>query len=220
MKLKNILLFVNDLSVSKSFYSDVLELPLVSEIENTLIYQVGETKLTLEEKKSESPFIYHFAINIPSNKLAEAIVWGKDRLTFVPNYNQEMITNLPTWKSESVYFFDTNGNLLEFIAREEIAMSETSGFTPSDFLNISEMAFVVDEPLKTAEEWMQEFPIGFFDKAVPTKEFLALGDDEGLIILVAKGRNWFPTHISAQVFPASMTFELAGKIYNKDFSVE
>lgn len=213
MILTKIKLRVNDLSLTRAFYTEQLNVELIHESSNELTFRVGQTELIFSEAKSDDEFVYHLAFNIPSNKLAEAIQWAKGRLEIIRNFNNELVTALDAWKSESVYFYDTNGNLLEFIAREAIDESNEEGFDSSQIVNVSEIGFVVDQPLKVAAEWMQKLPITFFDKAKPTNDFLALGDDEGLLIFVSKQRNWFPTTIPAKSFPITFSLDIQGELF-------
>ncbi len=213
MIIKELTLLVNDISLTKAFYTDKLAAELITESATELVYQFGQTKTTFKVTEEADPIVYHFAFNIAANKLEAAKQWASDRFSLIPNYAGELVTVLDTWKSESVYFFDDNGNLVEFIAREEIGITEEKGFDASHILNVSEIGLVVDEPLKTAAEWIAKYGINFFDKAEPTKDFLALGDDKGLIIFVSKSRHWFPTQIVAKSYPLDFSIAVGDEIH-------
>lgn len=213
MIIKELTLFVNDIALTKAFYTDKLGAELIIESATELVYQFGQTKTTFKATEEAEAMVYHFAFNIAANKLEEAKQWASERFTLMPNYAGELVTVLTTWKSESLYFFDDNGNLVEFIAREDVGESERLGFDASHIVSISEIGLVVDEPLKTAAEWIAKYGIHFFDKAEPTKDFLALGDDEGLIIFVSKSRHWFPTQIVAKSYPLNFSIAVGDEIH-------
>lgn len=197
MKITHITLQTNNLQATLDFYTATLKLPILSQHANSITLQAGDTTLTFiaEEKKVE---VYHFAFNIPSNQLSNALVWAKVHLNLIENYEGNLVTTFENWKSQSVYFTDNNGNLLEFIAREDIQVVVDEAFSPTQILTISEMGIVVEKPMVQAEKLIKKHNLVYFDKAEPTEQFLALGDDQGLLIMVTPNRNWFPTTIEAQ----------------------
>jgi hypothetical protein len=47
-------------------------------------------------------------------------------------------------------------------------------------------------------------------------QFKAIGDDEGLFIVVPENRNWYPTNKPAGIFPMNVEFENKGKKLKKE----
>ncbi|MNL17020.1 hypothetical protein D3C87_1380890 [compost metagenome] len=86
---------------------------------NSLIIQVGSSVLKFIENP-EFDSVYHFAFNIPENKLEEAIKWCADKIDLIMIENKRVIANFETWNANAIYFYDNNGNLLEFIARHDL----------------------------------------------------------------------------------------------------
>ncbi|MGL4582569.1 MAG: VOC family protein, partial [Flavobacterium sp.] len=117
MNILSINIQTNQLEKSKEFYTEVLELPIIELLEESVTVQAGDTILTLEET-ADKVNVYHFAFNIPSNQLQSALAWAKEHLTLIENIEGNLVTTFETWKAQSIYFTDNNGNLLEFIARE------------------------------------------------------------------------------------------------------
>lgn len=206
MNILSINLQTKELNKSKQFYTEVLDLTLIESLEESFTVQAGETILTFEQTENNVE-VYHFAFNIPSNQLENALAWAKTHLNLIENYEGNLVTTFENWKSQSIYFTDNNGNLLEFIAREDIQVNVQGNFSPSQIINISEMGVVTEQPMVQAEKLIADYGLSYFDKAEPTEQFLALGDDNGLLIMVTPNRNWYPTSIAAQFTPAEIMIE-------------
>lgn len=206
MKITNLYLETNNLTHSITFYQNTLGLSIVAQTEKMVRFQAGETLLTFTENKQQTPF-YHFAFNIATNHLEQAITWAQaNQIELLPSPKNEIITHFDSWKAESIYFWDLNGNLLEFIARTDIQTQKEQSFSPKEMLNISEIGIVTTHPMQTAEAIMQQTGLEYFSKSEPLPEFCAIGDDEGLLIFVSPERNWYPTQLKAQ--PSIATIEL------------
>src|SRR5689334_16566582 len=100
-----------------SFYENMLQLP-VDNKPGELTVAIGYSRIIFRPSTSaKSPF-YHFAINIPANKIEEAKEWlsGKVELLWIDDYNSD-IADFRNWNAKSVYFIDPGGNIVELIAR-------------------------------------------------------------------------------------------------------
>ena len=213
MKITALTLETSNLHNIVHFYQHTLGLTLTAQTQNEVHFQAGDTKLIFQEKK-DSPAFYHLAFNIATNHLAQAIAWAEaHNLELLPSPKAEVITYFDAWKAQSIYFWDLNGNLLEFIAREDIQTVLDQPFTPKEMLNISEIGIVTTQPMQTAEGIMQQTGLQYFDKAQPLPEFCAIGDDEGLLIFVTPERNWYPTAIKAQPGNAAIQLEVNANSY-------
>ena len=159
---------------------------------------------------------YHFAINIPANKIEEAKAWLASRveLIWIEPYKSD-IADFVNWHAKSVYFYDPAGNIVELIARFDLDNKTGEPFSSSQFLSISEVGLVVkeDELDKTAENLIQQYGLSYFDKQPPLPQFKAIGDDEGLFIIVPDKRNWFPTSKSSGIFPMKTQFRVGKSQY-------
>ena len=74
MKIKKLSLQTASLKTLQEFYFSILELPVQSAGEPEINIKVGNSDLVFTETTTAEPF-YHFAINIPSNKIEEAKDW-------------------------------------------------------------------------------------------------------------------------------------------------
>ncbi|MBW3520361.1 VOC family protein [Flavobacterium sp. NKUCC04_CG] len=210
MKIKTLTILTSNLRETEQFYSDKLKLTLLSKSETTLHYQVGFSTLVFTYSATK-PAVYHYAFNIPASLLDSALVWASQRFNLITNPSNELITNFENWNAKAIYFYDNQGNLLELIARFDLEdRVQDLVFDQSKIGNISEIGIVTEDPITCAERWIQEHSLTYFKKTVPTKDFLALGDDEGLLILVSPNRTWYPTTIAAEKSLSKIEIKTAG----------
>jgi catechol-2,3-dioxygenase len=152
--------------------------------------------------------------NIPSNKIEEALQWLNDRvqLLWIEDY-ESYIADFTAWHARSVYFKDPAGNILEFIARFDLHDTTSEPFSALQIRNISEIGIVLPTEKfdKEVNDLLQKFQMNYFSRQPPMKHFRAIGDDEGLLIVVPEHRNWYPTNIPGRIFPLAVKFEIAGK---------
>lgn len=197
MKLEHIQIQTQDIQKTATFYTTVLELPIIEKTATSISIQAGDSVLKFVNDP-EFKSIYHFAFNIPKNKLDEAIQWCKNKVDLIFIKDQNVITNFENWNANAVYFYDNNGNLLEFIARHDLNNAQTETFTSKSILNISEIGIVNENPLALGKELIAEHDLEFFSKNDNSELFAAVGDDEGLLIMVKPNRNWYPTQTPSE----------------------
>ncbi|MDQ6901934.1 MAG: VOC family protein, partial [Bacteroidota bacterium] len=164
-----------------------------------------------ETGNSENPF-YHFAFNIPNNKFDEAFAWinNKVDLLWLDDYNGH-IADFVNWKAKSFYFLDPAGNILEMITRLELKDDVDEPFSSRHIRNISEIGLVysADDFDSNAQQLLKTFPINYFNKQSPLPHFRAIGDDEGLFIIVPKDRVWFSTKkTKSKIFKMQIIFDV------------
>lgn len=183
---------------------------------NGITITAGETKLIFEEYSGkENPF-YHFAFNIPSNKFQGAFEWVKPKVDFLwlNDYNGYM-ADFVNWHAKSFYFKDPAGNILEMISRFDLKDKTDETFSAGQIRSVSEIGIVFpadtfDEDVK---EMMKEYSLDYFDKQQPLPEFRAVGNDEGLFIVVPENRVWFATDVEAKIFRTEVTFINKNKLH-------
>ncbi len=216
MLLKEIKLRANDLPGLQHFYKDVLELP-TTHGNGTITIIAGKSLLIFEEAAPETNPFYHFAFNIPSNKFDEALEWMKQKveLLWLEDYNGH-IADFVNWHAKSFYFLDPAGNILELIARCDLRDDIQQSFSSAHIRNISEIGIVfpVDRFQTEVDKLMQQFPVLYFNKQPPLRHFKAIGDDEGLFIVVPENRIWFSTkNKESKIFPVDVQFIHNNKTY-------
>ncbi|WP_413511604.1 VOC family protein [Myroides odoratus] len=213
MKIIDLQLETSDLNRILDFYQHTLGLTTLEQTDTTVRFQAGDTQLSFTANNT-SKARYHFAFNIATNHLEQAIAWAQaNNIDLLPSPKNEIITHFDTWKAQSIYFWDLDSNLLEFIAREDIQIAKGKAFSPKEILNISEIGLVTNNPIETAEAINQQLGTEFFSKSTPLPEFCAIGDDQGLLVLVAPTRTWYPTPLLAEKSPATLQLESQGNIH-------
>ena len=221
MPLKEIKLQTKDISSLYDFYQNILVLPVTKQGSTEILITAGKTNLIFEEVIGDTNPFYHFAFNIPSNKIEEALQWltGRVALLWMEDY-KGYIADFINWHARSVYFKDPAGNILEFIARTDLHDAAGEPFSSLQIRNISEIGIVL--PIEKFDEevkhLLQKFQIDYFSKQPPMKHFRAIGDDEGLLIDVPEHRNWYPTSVPGGIFSLTVKFENAGKDGQLDFN--
>ncbi|MBS7254207.1 VOC family protein [Flavobacterium branchiicola] len=206
MKIDQIQIKTNDIQKTKAFYQHVLGLFILEEDKNSIMIQAGTSILKFVEDPQFNS-IYHFAFNIPENQLEEAIEWCKNKVDLIVIEDQNVITNFENWNAHAVYFYDSNRNLLEFIARHDLNNEQVGEFNAESILNISEIGIVTQNPLELGNQLISEHDLSFFSKNNNSEAFAAIGDDEGLLILVRPNRNWYPTQIPSESNPTQIILE-------------
>lgn len=209
MKLEHIQIQTSDIQKTAAFYTNLLELPIIEKDTESVSIQVGASVLKFVNTP-QFKSIYHFAFNIPENKLEEAIQWCKNKVDLILIKDQSVITNFENWNANAVYFYDNNGNLLEFIARHDLNNAQTATFSSKSILNISEIGIVNENPLTLGKELIAQHGLEFFSKNDNDELFAAVGDNEGLLILVRPNRNWYPTQTPSESNPVDVRIENNG----------
>ena len=200
------------LATMKEFYHDRLGMDVLEERPGELTLRAGETSLTFVQAPADmgEPF-YHFAFNIPHNKLMLARDWQKERCPLIPawanrrdpNYPDDVI-HFPSWNAHSLFFWDPAQNIVEFIARHTLKNDAAGPFTSRDILCASEIAFAV--PSQRAAATRVKSELGLEPYPSGASHWWAMGDEHGLLLCTELGRHW-GTHTSTpktfQVFPTT-----------------
>jgi len=205
MKLLEVELLTDNLVETKEFYASQLEFPIINQTSRKISFLAGSSVLTFTKSNNINPN-YHFAFNIPYNKLSEAINWLSEKVTLIKNSNYEIITKFGNWNAESIYFYDNNNNILELIARFDLKNSSDYAFSIFSIESISEIGIVTESPMSLGEELITNYGLSYFSKGPQRDDFVALGDDNGLILISRTNRNWYPTNDSAKKHSTKIKF--------------
>ncbi len=203
MNIRRLTLETNNLETMKDFYGSMLELSLVQEGQ-ALKIQIGSSELVFLENP-DSNAKYHIAFNIPEQQLEVAKNWLEARVPLVQDEHGITVFASVTWSANQVYFYDSAGNILELIARHDLSHEAVEPFDSSGLLNISEIGLAVPKTTEFAA-WL-ETHFGILAYRDNSSDFMPLGDANGLIIVVADGREWYPnTGIIAKSFYTKIEF--------------
>ncbi len=206
MLIKEVILNTDKPEELKKFYETIIELPVIQKSDNSFSVQTLDSILTFEKNtgsKNENPF-YHFAFNIPNNRFAEAKAWISERADLIKSDGEDEF-DFESWNARALYFYDPAGNILEFIARYDLDNSSAENFTSRSILSVSEIGMPVPDVEIFYNEISKEFKLPLFSG--DSKTFCALGDDNGLMIVVPEKRIWYPNLTEAGIFPVTVIIE-------------
>ncbi len=173
-------------------------------VDTTVRIVVGSTLLVFRELPEMSGAL-HLAITIPTGTFDAAKAWIAGLTTVLGTEDQDEFEGPPNWNSRSVYFEGPDQQLLELIERRDLESGTrrvgagdgtgTGTGTDSDagvpLVSVSEVGVPVPDVLGAASALRRA---GLEPYANPPGEsFAAVGDVDGLVILVSPDRRWFPT---------------------------
>lgn len=190
-----------------AFYTGSLELKLVESGEGSFAVQCGQTVLAFTQVEDTEPRQYHFAIDIPTNKLEEALEWAKARFPIATKPDGTAIYTFDSWNAQAFYFLDADRNILEFITRGNSPSDSPEPFASDQILYISELGVVTENVVATANAFKDNLSLPCFPDPTqdPNPEFQAMGSDAGLFIIAKAGRSWLGGEGAAQAFGARVT---------------
>lgn len=215
MKLLQVTLLCDDLNTIEHFYSDKLQLPLIHKDAESISYKAGRSLLRFKLDKTLKP-VYHVAFEIPGNKL-EAAMLHFNNIGWIHAEDKSPVVDFKNWNATSIYFYDDNDNILEFIVRYDNDIKSDQPFDATGILNISEIGLVTEEPMRLAKELEALYGLSYYEKQPPRADFCAVGNADGLFILSGNNRNWFPTEVQAVQYPVYVQFETNNRIFELDY---
>jgi catechol-2,3-dioxygenase len=211
MNILELQLLSTGISQTKKFYHEILGMGILHADDSSIKVSAGLSALIFKKAINKNPF-YHFAFTIPSNKFEEAHAWVSKRVQLLPVAPDSTIADFKNWNAKAFYFYDNNQNIVEFIARFDLDNNSDNPFDGSSVFSISEIGIVVDNAKTYSEKMLEEYDLNFFSKQPPQGDFVAIGDDHGLFIVVNDKRNWYPTNKPSGKYWTAIKFEQEGKI--------
>ncbi len=206
MLIRNLELLTHKLDQLHTFYGDLLGFRTDFSPEK-FSFHAGNSQLLF--RKSDQPAYYHFAFNIPFDRLDEARTWLEERVELLRDEGKALI-DFPAWKAQSLYFVDPAGNILEFIGRKDRGPAAAPGFSLSCVECVSEAGLPVRDVDATARILQESGGVPHYSGAGPV--FRALGDPEGLLIVVnMREKTWYPTDKPARPFPLKVHIKKIGR---------
>lgn len=187
MDIRQVQLATRSLADTARFY-ERLGCP-VEAVDATVRVVVGSTLLVFRELP-EMTGALHLAITIPTGTFDAAKAWIAGLTTVLGTDDQDEFEGPPNWNSRSVYFEGPDQQLLELIERRDLPV-DVGENTAVPLVSVSEVGVPVPDVLGAVEALRRA---GLEPYANPPGEsFSAVGDVDGLVILVSPDRRWFPT---------------------------
>lgn len=211
MKILQVELLTDNINETGLFYTNAIGLQIISRNSSSITLATASTKLVFRASKNVKP-VYHFAFDIPNNKLLEAFDWIEKKTKILEVITSDKIADFYNWNAKSFYFLDNNGNILEFIARYDLDNASDKIFDGSSVLSISEIGFVAKNVFQLSDKMCKDYGLSVFSKQPKLDKFIVLGTDTGLFILAKEDKDWYPTNIKAKSFWTKVVFKLNGEI--------
>jgi catechol-2,3-dioxygenase len=204
VQIRHVKLHACDLAGQAKFYREVLKLP-VETGDGFVRVTAGTSVIEFVPAAAGTQPFYHFAFTIPENKLNEAMAWLEPRCPISNIRNtKDKIMVFKSWRAESFYFDDPEGNILEFIVHHDLANGSSEAFSEKHILWECEIGLVVPEVPAAEQEIEKALGLRYYIDHFPN--FSGIGDIRGQLIVVQKSRVWLPTlDVHADVFPTEVT---------------
>lgn len=213
MKIETLHIYTSNLEEQLKFYRDLFELEIRNYTEDCFEVEIGYSVLRFQQKKDATP--YHIAIHIPDKQEEEALKWVKERVSALKNNDDEII-DFSHWQAKSLYFYDRDGNIMEFISRRQFHKPESAIFSPKSLLGISEIGLATGNIKEKFSFLSTKCGLEVFDGSF--EKFCAIGDPEGLLITINKKlKDWFPSGDKAYASEFSVQFTHNGENFRVVF---
>lgn len=203
MNLRTVTLHGHDLRALHAFYADVLGFEVTPGPSDVTVHAGASDLRFVPFEREEAP-VYHFAMNIPENRFAEAVSWVSARTPLLEGPDGPEIS-FRSWNAHSLYFRDPAGNVVEYIARHNLDNGIPGPFTPDAVVNVSEIGLPVPNVADAAEALDRALEIPRWSGNEDT--FAAVGDEHGLVILVAETHTWYPIGLPVGVYPVRVRID-------------
>jgi catechol 2,3-dioxygenase-like lactoylglutathione lyase family enzyme len=178
-----------------------------AEEDGALAVAIGSARVVLEPGE---PSPQHLAIRIPSAAYGDALAWLGERVELLTGEDGSRAFAFPDWNADSAYFADPDGNIVELIAHHDLPEPYTPPFGPPALLGVCEAGMPVDDVGAFLDEL--ERRTGAERWSGNRETFAAAGTKAGSLIVVQRGRVWYPTEAAAATRPPIAVLTDAGTL--------
>lgn len=203
MRVDELRLRAADPAAQLDFYTSLFGLPAAENADGSVTVEVGSSDLVFAPADDGEEPYYHFAINVPENRIEAAREWLADRVDPLADEDGDVVHAFDFMNAHAVYARDPAGNVVELVARHGLDDAAEEPFTSDSLLEISEVGLPVPDVGETLDAL--ETAVGVEPWPESDETFGVAGDDHGLFIAVRLGREWFPTDAPARAFPVDVT---------------
>lgn len=210
MKIKRLEIGSKNIVEQQKFYKDVLGLEIHKLSISGFELHIGYSVLFFQETKNFTP--YHIAFHIPDRDEEKALKWLKSKLSIL-KFEDDEIVDFKGWDAKSIYFYDADYNIMEFISRRNYNGECEKEFSEESISGISEVGLATDD-IQEKHHFLNTYcELDIFDGNF--KKFCAIGNDLGLLITINSTlKTWFPTGDKAYNSEFNLQFSNEGKEYN------
>lgn len=189
----------------RDFYTRLFGAPPLTLTTEQLSFRVGLSRLTFTRTPAALPSSHHFAFNIPENQFEEAKTWLSQHVSLMTDEAGSDEFYSESWDAHMLYFCDPAGNIVELIARHTLGVTSGLPFGGQSLLSISEIGIAAEDvAAQVAHLQVLTGAIPYRWSGNPT--FTPVGDEHGLLIVVQRGRVWFPSvDVTAECLPVTVS---------------
>lgn len=211
MKIQQLKIQTSNFEQQLEFYQNTLNLEILKKTNSKFTAKIGWSNL--EFVRCEKSVPYHLAFHIGANQEEEALEWLKKRVSILKNEGNEIV-DFPNWNAKSLYFYDEDANIIEFISRSTHFLDRS--FLENKLLGIAEIGLPTDMLKENVRFLNQYFRLEIYYGS--PEVFCAIGNDEGLLIAVDQHKKtWFPTQDKALPADFDLKFEREGKVFELNY---
>jgi catechol 2,3-dioxygenase-like lactoylglutathione lyase family enzyme len=209
-RFKEVTLLTTKFDDQLDFYQNVLELPIQDIKSGNFSVKVGSSDFNFKTTDNAPSPQYHFAFNIPHNKLIKAKKWLSDRTEVLKDsYSGDQIIHFKAWNAKAIYFKDPAGNIGELIARNTLDNAGKGSFTTKDMLCISEIGTPTANPGQFADKLFESFGL---ERYLGSDMFV--GDENGLFVIPTLNRPWLPDRtLNSAIHPVEVSIDETQKSF-------
>jgi catechol-2,3-dioxygenase len=193
MKILRLELWTQDLDGQVSFYADKLRLPVLEHTPETVTFRAGQSELIFRKADPKWRGFYHIAFNILESKFDEIHLWLAENVLLIPNRDWQDIFYFKNWDARGMYSKDPAGNIVEFVARHDLSPEEGDESGAAHILAVGEIGTVVENVPAFVSELASKLGTHPYHETL-TESFAAVGDNDGLLLVARKGREWYPNN--------------------------
>src|SRR5690348_7550136 len=110
MMFRKVVMAASSVAAQRSFYGELLELPLTVSSDLEVGVRAGETEVEFRKDAAAGGASYHFAFRIPGNRFAEAKEWLQARVPLLTADGQDEFP-WDFWDARAVYALDPQRNV-------------------------------------------------------------------------------------------------------------
>ncbi|PKD20246.1 glyoxalase [Salegentibacter salinarum] len=189
MKIHKLQIYTDNIKEQLRFYRGKLNFKITDYSDNHFEIETGYSTIRFQHKENATP--YHIAFHIPDNQHNEALEWVKAHVPVLEGNGQEIV-DFMAWSAKSLYFYDEDKNIIEFISRESFSKPNSALFSEKSIVGISEVGLVTENIQEKFHFLNSNYQLEKYDGDF--EHFCAIGDDEGLLITIDQQlKDWFPT---------------------------
>jgi catechol 2,3-dioxygenase-like lactoylglutathione lyase family enzyme len=203
--IRHVTLASRDPAAQASFWGGELGLPVARSADGSA--RVGLARTTVEFAPAGDDVTpgYHFAIAVPSGRIADARAWIERRAALLPFGDGEVQIRFEAIGADSVYFLDPEGNDVELMAWDSRpGEDDGAAFGPSHLLDVSEIGLSAADVAGTREAVCAALGASVFWGGRSGGGLCAVGDQFGAVLIAPEGRGWIPIDLPARPLPTTV----------------